>query len=107
MTHRFILLTTCLLAAAPSSADEWRLMAREGGCFPPGPVLARKVPEAAGIKDPEAFVRLMHSQGREVIREDEPLPVGRLVKVSVPSLGLALGFADKVLCRRFETSGER
>jgi len=89
-----------LVLAAPALADEWFLASREGGCGPIS-VLVRVVPEAADIRDPDAFVALMRAQGREVTRKQLPLPDGKAVVVRVPSLGLSPLFVDERFCRRF------
>lgn len=101
MAGRIVLGLLCLLYTGMAAADAWYLLGREGGCFPIGPVLVKKVPEAADIADPDAFVRLMQQQGHEVSREDRAMPHGRLTVVRVPALGLALGFGDQALCQHY------
>lgn len=100
MPSKSVLPLLALILATPALADEWFLAGREGGCSPIS-VLVRKVPEAADIHDPDAFVALMRAQGREVTREPLPVPDSKAVVVKVPSRELSLLFVDERFCRRF------
>ena len=78
----------------------WFLMSRHGECFEISS-LKRKIPDMAGIRDPESFIKLMESKNYKVkIGKLEGLE-GKAVQVSVPAKGLDLIFVTKSICQKF------
>lgn len=88
------------LAAHAAEAETWFLMARHGECNKIE-VLKRKVPEIAGVKNPQSFKKLMESMGHKVIIKKLEGLEDKAVQVSVPDKGLDLMFVKKSICREF------
>lgn len=88
------------LTSYAGESEIWFLMARHGECHKMA-VLKRKVPEIAGVKNPESFKKLMESMGHKVIIKKLEGLEGKAVQVSVPDKGLDLMFVKKSVCKEF------
>lgn len=80
------------------AASDWFLMSRHGECMEISS-LKRKVPDLGDVRDPTAFVKLMHDKGYQVVVNEITMPKGKAVEVKVPERELSLIFVTPEVCQ--------
>ena len=106
--HLAVTLAALLSGAIPTlaGAEEWALLAHEGGCFPIQS-LKRRLPDLPAVGDLEAFQTYIQSKGWTFVRKPHSLPSGKAVEFAVESQGLALLFVTRELCATAPESAHR
>jgi hypothetical protein len=79
-------------------AEEWMLMAREGGCVTLAQAAERR-PLLNGISTPDQLVDRIRGQGEEVSRQDIVQGDVTVATIDAPRLGLGLVFVPPSLCQ--------
>ncbi|HMV00167.1 MAG TPA: hypothetical protein PKD04_03735 [Rhodocyclaceae bacterium] len=92
-------LAALLFAAQPVAyaAEDWALLAREGGCHPIAS-LKRRLADLPEVRDPDAFQAYVQAKGWRFDRKAHAVPAGKAVEFAVESQGLALLFVTREMC---------
>ena len=100
ITLKFVIGFFCLavvMSPTVQAAEQWFLMSRHGECFEIG-ALKRKIPDLEGIKDPDAFTKLMRQRGYAVTSTQTIVAKGQAQEINVPQMGLQLIFVTSEIC---------